>query len=201
MKLMGLKVAILACDGFEDSEMTLPRKALEKEGATVHLIAPSAKSIKSWLKGEWHKSYPVDIKLEKAKASHYDLILLPGGVMNPDHLRTIKSAVRFVDHFFKKDKPVAAICHGPLTLIETNRLRDMKMTSYPSIKSDLINAGADWVNRKVVVDGKLITSRKPQDIPSFNKAIIKLALKEKELKEKSFMTAKMKKKAKKPFIE
>jgi protease I len=172
-KLKGIKVAILLCDGFEEVEMTKPRAALEKEGAIVHLITPKATYVKAWNHDRWSTKYKVQVKLEKAKPENYDVLLLPGGVINPDTLRTQKAAIKFVKTFFKNKKPIAAICHGPLTLVETGNLKGRKLTSYHSIKTDMKNAGAHWQNKKVVVDGELITSRQPSDIPAFNKAIIK----------------------------
>jgi protease I len=172
-KLQDIKVAVLLCDGFEESEMKKPREALMDAGAIVHLISPGNKSVKSWLNGKWSKQYKVDVQLKDAKANQYDAILLPGGVINPDALRTHKSAVKFVESFIKSKKLIAAICHGPITLIETGKLKGRKMTSYHSIKTDLKNAGAVWQNKQVVVDKNLVTSREPKDIPAFNKAIIK----------------------------
>ncbi|MES2219214.1 MAG: type 1 glutamine amidotransferase domain-containing protein [Pseudomonadota bacterium] len=167
------KVAVLLCDGFEESEMTKPRAALKKAGAKVYLISPGATKVKGWTKGKWSKAYKVDFKLEKANPNQFHALLLPGGVMNPDQLRANKKAVNFVNHFMKKKKPVAAICHGPLTLIETNTLKGRRLTSYNSIKTDLKNAGATWQDKEVIVDRNLVTSRKPKDIPAFNKAMIK----------------------------
>lgn len=202
MKLKGFKVAILACDGFEEKEMTVPQKALEKEGAIVHLISPQAGKIKSWYQNKWHKTFPTHARLEKAKPETYSLLLLPGGVLNPDKLRTCKLAIEFIDHFFKKNKPIAAICHAPVTLIETKRLRYRKITSYPSIKTDLVNAGARWQNKPVVVDKNLITSRTPKDLPWFVKTIIKTSIKEKMSRNnRQYKKEKMKEIARKPFIE
>jgi protease I len=163
---------VLLCDGFEESEMTKPVAALKKAGATVQLITPKGSTVRGWSHGRWTKKYPIDIKLSNAKASNYDALVLPGGVMNPDTLRTNKSAVKFVDSFFKNNKLIAAICHGPLTLVETKKIKNRTMTSYHSIKTDIKNAGANWQNKKVVIDKNLITSRQPKDIPAFNKAII-----------------------------
>ncbi len=171
-KMQDAKVAVLLCDGFEEVEMVKPRAALESAGAKVFLITPNARQVKAWNHDHWTKKYPVDVKLEKAKPGDYDMVLLPGGVINPDKLRTSKEAIRFLKHFFTAKKIVAAICHGPWTLVETGRIKGRKMTSYHSIKSDIANAGAQWQNKKVVIDGTLITSRQPGDIPAFNKAII-----------------------------
>jgi protease I len=175
--LKDIKVAVLLCNGFEEVEMTKPVAALKKAGATVHLITPKGNTVRAWNHDHWTKKYPIDVKLSNAKASTYDALVLPGGVMNPDTLRTSKSAVKFVDSFLKNNKLVAAICHGPLTLIETKKLKKRTMTSYHSIKADIKNAGANWQNKKVVIDGNLITSRQPKDISAFNKAIIKACAK------------------------
>jgi protease I len=176
-KLQDVKIAMLLCDGFEESEMTKPRKALEKAGAIVHLITPKGNKVKAFLNHKWSKSYPIDVKLANAKSNDYDAIVLPGGVINPDTLRTSAEAVNFVKAFFKSKKLVAAICHGPLTLVETKNLKSRNLTSYHSIKTDLINAGARWKNKEVVVDRNLITSRQPKDIPAFNEAIISYLVK------------------------
>ncbi len=170
--LKNLKVAILLCDGFEETEMTKPRDALKKAGAIVHLITPKAKKVTAWLNGDWSKQYTIDVQLKDAKPNDYDALLLPGGVLNPDALRADKNAVQFVNSFLKKQKPIAAICHGPITLIETGKLKGRKLTSYHSIKTDLVNAGAIWQNKRVVIDKNIITSREPKDIRAFNKAII-----------------------------
>jgi protease I len=175
--LKNIKVAILLCNGFEEDEMTKPHAALKKAGATVHLITPKGNTVRAWKNGKWTKKYPIDLKLNKAKPGDYDALMLPGGVINPDTLRTDVSAVKFVNDFFKINKPIAAICHGPLTLVETKKLKNRKVTSYHSIKTDLMNAGAHWKNKEVVIDGNLITSRSPKDIPAFNKALIKMCSK------------------------
>jgi protease I len=172
--LDGMKIAILLSDGFEEVEMTKPREALINAGATTFLITPKGKKVKSWQHDKWGKYFKVNKHLKNANPKDFDGILLPGGVMNPDKLRTDKYAVKFVDYFLKNKKPIAAICHGPWTLIETNKIKGVKLTSYHSIKSDLINAGAKWINKKVVVDKNLVTSRSPKDLPAFNKELIKL---------------------------
>jgi protease I len=172
--LKNIKIAILLCDGFEEDEMTKPQAALKKAGAQVDLITPKGNTVRAWKNGKWTKKYPIDVKLDKAKPGDYDVLMLPGGVINPDTLRTNVSAVKFVNDFLKKNKPIAAICHGPLTLVETKKLKNRTMTSYHSIKTDLKNAGAHWKNKEVVIDGNLITSRSPKDIPAFNKALIKM---------------------------
>ncbi len=171
--LKKLKIAILVCDGFEEREMVKPREALKKAGATTHLITPNAKKVTAWLHGNWSKKYKVDLQLKEANPVDYDALILPGGVINPDQLRTNKKAVKFVDSFLKSKKIIAAICHGPITLIETDKLQGRKLTSYHSIKTDIINAGGIWQNKSVVIDKNIITSREPKDLPAFNNAIIK----------------------------
>lgn len=171
-KLTNKKVAILVADGFEEVEMTEPRKALEQEGAITHLISPNMENVKSWQHTEWGNIFEVDIPLSKVRANDYQMLLLPGGVMNPDKLRMNEDAVDFVSSFVRDGKPIAAICHGPWTLIETGTVKGRKMTSWPSLKTDLRNAGATWVDEEVVVDNGLVTSRKPDDIPAFNQKMI-----------------------------
>ncbi|NJK78512.1 MAG: type 1 glutamine amidotransferase [Chloroflexaceae bacterium] len=167
-------VAILLTDGFEQVEMTEPRKALEQAGAQVHLVAPKAGEVKGWKFTEWGNTFPVDRPLEQANPSEYDALMLPGGVMNPDHLRVNEQAQQFVRAFFERGKPVAAICHAPWTLINAGVAEGRTMTSYHSIKTDLINAGVQWVDQAVVVDGALLTSRNPDDLDDFNRAMIEL---------------------------
>ena len=164
----GKRVAILATNGFEESELRVPREALLNAGAFVDLISLEAGAIKGWKDGDWGDSEPVDRAVADADPADYDALLLPGGVMNPDKLRTNPDAVAFVRAFFDQHKPVAAICHGPWMLAEANVLRGRKLTSYPSIRTDLMNAGAEWVDAEVVVDNGLITSRSPKDLPAFN---------------------------------
>jgi protease I len=171
-KLNGKKVAILVEEGFEQVELTEPKKALEAEGATTEIVSPKKDKVKGWNKTEWGDSFAVDTVLDEARAQEYDALLLPGGVMNPDKLRMNSKAVSFVQSFFESHKPVAAICHGPWTLIEADAVNGKKMTSYPSISSDLKNAGAQWVDEEVVVDNGLVTSRNPGDIPAFNSKMI-----------------------------
>jgi protease I len=173
-QLEGKRVAILVAKGFEQVEMTEPRKALQQAGAQTDLISPEQGQVRAWNMKEWGESFPVDVPLDRANAGQYDALLLPGGVMNPDFLRVIPNAVRFVRMFFDQDKPVASICHGPWTLIEAGVVDGRTMTSWPSLKTDLTNAGAEWVDREVVVDGNLVTSRKPDDIPAFNEKVIEL---------------------------
>lgn len=171
-KLQKRKVAILATDGFEQSELLEPMKALQEAGAEVKIVSLKEGEIKGWKHTEWGKSVPVDLTVKEARPERFDALLLPGGVMNPDKLRADKDAVEFVKHFAESGKPIAAICHGPWTLIETGMLRGRKLTSWPSIRTDLINAGASWVDEEVVVDNGLVTSRKPDDIPAFNEKMI-----------------------------
>jgi protease I len=171
-RLSGKRVAILATDGFEQSELASPKKALEEAGATVQIVAPHDGSIKGWKDKDWGDEFPVDVQLSEAKPQEYDALMLPGGVMNPDKLRQDKDAVAFVQAFFEAGKPVAAICHGPQTLIEAGVVDGRTMTSYPSVKTDLINAGAHWVDQEVVVDHGLVTSRKPADLDAFNAKMI-----------------------------
>lgn len=172
--LRGKKVAILVADGFEQIELTEPQKALEKAGAETRIVSPAEGKVKGWQHTEWGDELPVDVPLKEAKAEEFDALLLPGGVMNPDHLRRKPEALKFVKAFFEAGKPVAAICHGPWTLIDAGVARGRKMTSYETIQSDLKNAGVDWVDQEVVVDANLVTSRKPDDIPAFNKAMVEV---------------------------
>ncbi len=171
-KLNGKKVAILATEGFEQPELEQPKDALDRAGATTHIISPKEGQIRAWDQTDWGETFDVDVKLDDANPSDYDALLLPGGVLNPDKLRQVPAAVEFVRAFFEAGKPVAAICHGPQMLIEADVVRGRTMTSYNSIKRDLMNAGANWVDAPVVVDGGLITSRKPDDIPQFNAKMI-----------------------------
>ena len=171
-KLNGKRVAILATDGVEQVELTDPRKALNEAGAKTELVSPKRDKIKAWQHDHWGDELKVDVPLEQARADDYDALLLPGGVMNPDHLRQDQKAVQFVKSIFQAGKPVAAICHGPWMLVEANVVRGRTVTSWPSLQTDLRNAGADWVDREVMTDEGLVTSRKPDDIPAFNKKII-----------------------------
>jgi len=172
--LQGKKIAILATDGFEQAELLEPRKALDQAGAQTQVVSPKDGKIKGWDMKDWGKEVQVDISLKSARPEEFDALLLPGGVMNPDHLRMDPQAVEFVKHFTDEGKPVAAICHGPWTLIEAGAVRGKTMTSWPSLKTDLSNAGAKWVDKEVVSDGELVTSRKPDDIPAFNREMIRL---------------------------
>jgi protease I len=172
--LNGLKVAILVTDGFEQVEMTEPRKALDQAGAETQLVSPKDGQVKAWKFTEWGDEFPVDVPLAQAHPDDFDALLLPGGVINPDKLRTLPEAVAFAKAFFDAGKPVASICHGPWTIIEAGAARGRRLTSWPSLKTDLKNAGAEWVDQEVVVDHGLVTSRKPDDIPAFNPEVIKL---------------------------
>lgn len=170
--LNGKRVAILVEDGFEQVELTSPKQALEQAGATTQIISPKRGKVKGWEHTKWGDEFPVDVAIEQANANDYDALVLPGGVMNPDKLRTNQQAVQFVRSFFDQHKPVAAICHGPWILAEADVLRGRKVTSYNSIKTDLKNAGANWVDQEVVVDQGLITSRNPDDLPAFNRKLV-----------------------------
>jgi protease I len=171
-QLNGKRVAILVTDGFEQVELTEPRQALDQAGARTQIVSPAKGQVKGWNHTEWGDQFPVDLPLEQARPDDFDALLLPGGVMNPDKLRMNKQAVQFVKSFFDAGKPVAAICHGPWTLIEAGVVRGRKLTSYESIQTDLKNAGANWVDQEVVTDNGLVTSRKPDDIPAFNRKMI-----------------------------
>jgi protease I len=170
--LQGKKIAILATDGFEQVELTEPRKALDQAGATTEVISPKGGEIRGWKTKEWGDKVKVNKTLEEARPQDYDALLLPGGVMNPDHLRMDPMAVSFVYDFVATGRPVAAICHGPWTLIDAGVVKGKTFTSWPSLKADLKNAGANWVDKEVVTDGQFISSRKPDDIPAFSKALI-----------------------------
>ena len=170
--LNGKRVAILATDGVEQVELTDPRKALDDAGATTVLVSPKEGTIKGWQHGHWGDDIPVDRALSAASPDDFDALMLPGGVMNPDRLRMDKQAVQFVKAFFQAGKPVAAICHGPWLLVEADVVRNRAMTSWPSLQTDIRNAGGDWVDREVVTDMGLVTSRKPEDIPAFNRKMI-----------------------------
>jgi protease I len=171
-KLEGKKVAILVTNGFEQSEFEQPLNALKEAGATVDVVSPEKGKVKAWKDKNWGDEFEVNVTLDDAKADNYDALVLPGGVMNPDHLRVNEKAVKFTDAFMEIGKPVAAICHGPWTLIETGRLKGRKMTSFRSIKTDLENAGVNWVDEEVVVDEGLVTSRSPKDLDAFCKKMV-----------------------------
>jgi protease I len=169
--LKGLKVAILIEDGFEQVEMEEPRKSLDQAGASTKIVSPKPEKVRGWKLTEWGDTFPVDLPLDQARASDFDALLLPGGVSNPDKLRMQPKAVAFVKAFFDAEKPVGAICHGPWTVIEAGAARGRKIASWPSLKTDLRNAGAEWVDKEVVVDRNLVSSRKPDDIPAFNREL------------------------------
>ena len=181
--LTGQRVAILVTDGFEQIELLDPRKALDEAGARTEVLAPrpakgkeagkDPSAVKGWNHPDWGQEVPVDRPLDGADPADYDALLLPGGVMNPDKLRRNEAVQRFVRHFFDEGKPVAAICHGPWTLIDAGVARGRKMTSYHSIQEDLKNAGVEWSDQEVVVDGNLVTSRKPDDLPAFDREMVK----------------------------
>ena len=171
--LNGKKVAILVDNGFEQVEMTEPRKALRDAGANAILISPNEQIVQGMQSDKPGDSFAVDVTLANAKADEYDALVLPGGVANPDKLRVNPQAIAFIKAFFDAGKPIAAICHGPWTLIEVGAAKGRRMTSWPSLKTDLTNAGATWVDEEVVTDRGLTTSRKPSDIPAFNKKMIK----------------------------
>ena len=172
--LQGVKVAILVTDGFEQVELTEPKRALDEAGAETRIVSPQDDQVRGWNFTDWGEKLSVDVKLDQAKPEDFDALLLPGGVINPDALRIQPKAVAFVKAFFDAGKPVASICHGPWTIIETGAARGRRMTSWPSLKSDLKNAGADWVDEEVVLDRNLVTSRKPADIAAFNAKMIEL---------------------------
>lgn len=171
-QLKKMKVAILTENGFEQSELISPKAAMEKAGVTVDIVSPQEKEVKAWDVGDWGITMPVDVSLDQANPEEYDGLMLPGGVLNPDKLRTNQKAIDFVKHFLEQGKPVAAICHGPQTLIETKMIEGRKMTSYPAIKTDMINAGVNWVDEEVVVDNGLVSSRSPKDLEAFNKKLL-----------------------------
>ncbi len=170
--LEGKRIAILATNGFEQAELLEPRKALDEQGAKTQVVSPQKGKIKGWNEKNWGEEVAVDVPLESADADDFDALLLPGGVMNPDKLRTEPRAVELVREFFRAGKPVAAICHGPWMLVEAGAVRGRTVTSWPSIQTDIRNAGGKWVDQEVVVDDGLVTSRKPADLPAFNKKMI-----------------------------
>lgn len=172
--LQGKKVAILATEGFEQAELLEPQKALEEAGAITSVVSPKEGKIRGWNTTDWGQQVPVDISVETADPNKFDALLLPGGVMNPDKLRMNADAVHFVKSFVDAGKPVAAICHGPWMLVETGAVKGHTVTSWPSLQTDIRNAGGNWVDREVVVDNGIVTSRKPADIPAFNREIIQL---------------------------
>jgi protease I len=172
--LSGLRVAILATDGFEQSELLDPQAAIEDAGAETDIVSLKVGTIRGWKDKSWGQEVEVNETLDSVDPEDYDALLLPGGVMNPDSLRVEPKAVAFVKAFFDANKPVAAICHGPWTIVEAGASKGRQMTSWPSLKSDIVNSGGRWVDQEVVVDRNLVTSRKPDDLPAFNRAIVKL---------------------------
>ncbi|HYZ16882.1 MAG TPA: type 1 glutamine amidotransferase domain-containing protein [Candidatus Acidoferrum sp.] len=170
----GLNVAILATDGFEWVELVEPRKALDDAGAQTNVVSPKSDRIRGWYFTNWGDEVSVDVPLERARPQDFDALHLPGGVMNPDFMRMIPAAVDFVKAFFEAGKPVAVICHGPWMVIEAGAARGRRIASWPSLKTDLRNAGAEWVDQEAVVDGNMVSSRKPDDIPVFNREMIAL---------------------------
>ena len=173
-ELQGRKIAFLATDGVEQVELTEPLKAVKEAGAETHLISIKPGQIQGFNHFDKGDTFPVDKTASEVSASDYDALVLPGGVANPDQLRTNKDAVRFVREFFEQGKPVAAICHGPWTLVEADVVRGRTLTSWPSLQTDIRNAGGEWVDKEVVVDGNLVTSRKPDDLPAFKREMLKL---------------------------
>jgi len=172
--LQGMKVAILVENGFEQVELEKPREALDQHGAETQIVSPRTGKVRGWKSKEWGDELRVDVPLDDARPDDYDALLLPGGVMNPDALRWQPKAVAFVKSFFDAGKPVAVICHGPWTVIEAGAVKGRRITSWPSLETDLENAGARWVDEEVVVDGNMVSSRKPDDIPAFNEAMVTL---------------------------
>ena len=171
-KLRGKTIAVLATDGVEQVELTEPVKALKAAGADVHVVAPKGGTIQGWKHHDKADKIPVDVTLDSADASHYAALVLPGGVINPDALRLEPQAIEFVRAFVQADRPIAAICHGPWTLIDAGGVNGKKMTSWPSLKADLTNAGAQWVDEPVVTDKGLVTSRRPDDLPAFCRKMV-----------------------------
>jgi protease I len=172
MRLTGKRIAILATNGFEQSELEVPQQGLEAAGAHTDIVAPAGAEIRGWKHTDWGSPVAVDVTLDRADPDRYDALVLPGGVMNPDQLRLNPKAVEFVRSFVRSGKPIAAICHGPWTLIDAGGVSGRKLTSWPSLRRDLENAGARWVDQQVVVDQGLVTSRKPDDLPAFNQKMI-----------------------------
>jgi protease I len=186
--LKGRMVAILVDDGFEQAELVEPRKALNDAGADTRVVSPQDSHVSGWESKDWGEEIHVDIPLADARAEDFDALLLPGGVMNPDSLRMNPAAVSFVKAFFDAGKPVAAICHGPWTVIEAGAARGRRIASWLSLKTDLANAGAEWIDQEVVVDRNLVSSRKPDDIPAFNREMIKLFVASQQIRKKTAVT-------------
>lgn len=171
-RLKDMRIAVLATDGFEESELKEPVEAFRNEGADVRIIAPKGKSIRGWRHKEWGGDVPVDLEVLDAKPDDFEALHIPGGVMNPDRLRMNPDVLDFVRAMDRDGKPIAAICHAPWVLLEAGLVKGRTLTSWPSLRTDLVNAGANWVDREVAVDGNLITSRKPDDIPAYNEACV-----------------------------
>ena len=172
ISLTGKKVAIITENGFEEVELTSPKKALEDAGATVHIVSPQKDKVKAWNHDHWSIELPVDVNIDDADPNNYDALVVPGGVLNPDKMRLNEDCVNFAKDFLTSGKPVAAICHGPQLLIETGLLQGRNMTSYPSVRTDLENAGVIWEDKEVIVDHGLVTSRSPKDLEAFNKKML-----------------------------
>jgi protease I len=170
--LSGKKVAIITENGFEEVELTSPKKALEEAGAQVDIVSPQQKNVKAWNHDHWSIELPVNVQIDKAKPEDYDALMIPGGVLNPDQMRMNAKCVEFAQRFLEEGKPIAAICHGPQLLIETGLINGRTMTSYWSLRTDMQNAGVDWVDKEVVVDNGLVTSRSPKDLEAFNRKMI-----------------------------
>jgi protease I len=173
-KLSDTRIAILVENGFEQVELVEPRQALQQAGADTSIVSPQRERVRGWKFTDWGDEQAVDVTLDRARPDDFDALLLPGGVMNPDRLRMQPDAVAFVKAFFDAGKPVAVICHGPWTVVEAGAARGRRITSWPSVRTDLRNAGAEWVDQEVVVDGNLVSSRKPDDIPAFNREMIEV---------------------------
>lgn len=173
-QLNGKRIAILVADGFEQVELTEPKKALEAAGAQTQIVSPNSDKVKGWNHTDWGDEFPVDIHIDRANPQNFDGLLLPGGVMNPDKLRRSQQNIQFVKAFLDADKPIAAICHGPWVLIDAGGVEGRTMTSFMSVQTDLENAGAHWVDEEAVTDRNLLTSRNPNDIPAFNREMVKL---------------------------
>ncbi len=171
-KLDGKKVAILVADGFEQVEMTKPREALDEAGAETKVVSLKSGKIQGMHHADKGDRFDVDLAVDQARPEEFDALIIPGGLLNPDALRSNENALEFTRHFFREGKPVATICHGPQVLISAGLVRGRTMTSWAAIKAGMRNAGANWVNEEVVVDNGLVTSRKPDDIPAFNKKML-----------------------------
>ena len=183
-ELSNKKVAILAADGFEQVELAKPKEALEEAGAEVSIVSPKGGKIQGMNHAEKGDLFPVDLALADAKSENFDALMIPGGLINPDTLRSTPEALKFTRSFFEAGKPVAAICHGSQVLIDAGLVKGRTLTSWPAIKTDIRNAGGNWVDKEVVVDNGLVTSRKPDDIPAFNRKMIEEFAEGKHAKQK-----------------